>query len=412
MTDTLDAIKEARLSGRYGDAVQLIAKAAAERNGQVSSLLGDQYGLILMAQKQWGDALNLYTLLLKQCEANGFGPQPNIWRNIAECCEGMRQYTDAKEAYRQAIDCSQGHEDESRFYIGYGSNVYRTGGDGEPWYREALTRKCTTPEATMQRGYLKLTLGQYGWQDIESRRMLKGFRDSVHVHTGGLELPPAWDGESKGTILVYGDQGAGDAIFFARYLSRLRNPYHLVVGRPLRKLLDGWDSPPRCDVSAPLTSLPFLTGTLDPIPPHCPKPWVKPKNAKPRVGVCWYGSSDYANDHDRSSPIDPRPLLTSYKWDLHSLQQGVDFHSPDYAWNANYLRLLDVVVTVDTSVAHLAGTLGVPTVLLAQTQPFWVWGLKAGSTPYYPSVRIVHRPSANEWVEGWAAAKATIREML
>jgi hypothetical protein len=330
----------------------------------------------------------------------------------------MGEYEAAKAAFQSCIEAhnTKPQNDACRGHFGYGSQLFRLGdpANAEQFWRDGLTKDCQSADATMQRGFVKLALGMAdGWADMEPRRTHSSFAASLRGHgVDPKKLEPDWDGEAEGTVRVYGDQGAGDAILFSRWLRYIPNQYYLHVGEPLRRLLDGYAQPPRCDWSVPLSSLPLLLRAHEPFPPNYAGPWARPKNAKPRIGVCWKGSSAYLNDKDRSCPYDPRPHLTDYRWDLYSLQQGTDFDSPDYQWNANYLRTLDAVITVDTSTSHLAATLGVPTILIAQSQPFWYTGISGGSTPWYPSVQIVRRRDVNDWHSAWQQAKALIRGML
>lgn len=410
----IDAIKAARKDGRLADAMQLIVAEANERNGQVSSLLSDQWALTMMQGRHFAPARDVYLLL-----ANKFPDQPNVWRNIGECSEGLGEYEAAKTAYRKAVECFQATPgpDSARAWFGFGSQLFRLGESdlAVSWWRDGLAQDCSSPDAIFQRGHVKLTLGDpTGWQDLAQHTAVQGYAAAVRGHTGKSpeDLPPAWDGKAEGMLLVYGDQGAGDAILFSRYLPQLANPYYLVVGQPLRALLDGWTQPPTCDWSVPLTSLPRLLHTTEPVPPQAFHAWRRPRNRTPRVGVCWKGSPVYLNDWDRSCPFDPRPQLADPRWEIYSLQQGIDFHSPDYRWNADYLNNLDAVVTVDTSTAHLAGMMGVPTILLAQSQPFWCWGFEGESSPWYPSVTIVRRATVEAWPDALDRAKRHIETML
>lgn len=368
----------------------------------------------LLAARKFREARDAYLLLAADLPHGAL-----FWFHVARCSEVLGEYDAAKASYQQAIDAHRQHDqpDPARSYFGYGSCLFRLGNPtgALEWWRDGLTQRCDTPGAITERSQILLTLGEYerGWQDFEARRTLPTYHASVKGHgVTPKRLEPEWDGKAEGPVRVYADQGAGDAILFSRWLEQMPTSHYLQAGPPLRKLLNGFAAPPRCEWAIPLSSLPLILRAPHPIPPHCPSPWARPKNPKPRVGICWQGSNAYLNDRDRSCPVDPRPQLASSSWDLYSLQQGIDFHSPDYAWNADYLRLLDLVITVDTSTAHLAGTMGVPTILIAQAQPFWCWGIDQKRSPWYPSVRIVRRNTVHDWESAWAKAKDLIPEML
>lgn len=412
------AIQSARLAGDYPEAQRLIFAEVEKREGNISSGLADQLALLQMQVGAYREARDILLMLVAK-----FPDSAGTWRAIGECSERLGEYAEARDAFQSAIEShnARPQPDAAKAYFGYGSQLFRLGNPdtAEQWWRDGLSQPCDTPGAKMQRGHVALTFGDAsGWADTEERVHTEGHASNVRGH--GLDpdrLPPAWDGKADGRVMVYGDQGAGDAIFFARYLPQITylrgNDYAVKVGGVLRSLLDGWDTPPRCEWSCGLSSLPFLLDLPEPVEPSLPlPPWTKPRNAKPRVGVCWYGAKAYENDLDRSCPFDPRPLLTSPEWDLHSLQQGIDFESPDYRWNAGYLRHFDAVLTVDSSTVHLAGSMGVPTILMAQSKPFWLWGTRSAATPHYPSVHIVRRKTVFEWEDAWARAKAILEEML
>lgn len=415
MSEALQAIQDARKAGDFPTAQRLILAEAQRNGGKVSSLLGDQLALLHMASGHYAEARDLFLLI-----AAKFPDQPALWRNIGECSEVLGEYEVARHAFRQCIEAHHGRpdvKDAARGYFGMGSVLYRLGDPvgGESWWRDGLERACDSADAIFQRAAVRLTLGEYeqGWQDFEARRTMQGFRSSVRGHgQDPTRLPPDWDGVSDGRVLVYADQGAGDALLFSRWLRFMPCDYVLAVGAPLRRILDGFAVPPRCTHSAPLSSLPRLLAQPGPIPPHHGAAWKAPRNSKPRIGVCWKGATSYKNDRDRSCPADFRPALADPRWELVSLQQGEGAQFRDYQENAEFLNTLDAVVSVDTSTVHLAGMLNVPTVLIAQAQPFWCWGVRGETSSWYPSVRIVRRRHVWAWPDALAQAKDTLSRIL
>lgn len=276
----------------------------------------------------------------------------------------------------------------------------------------------------------------HGW-DLYDSRFTKGSRP---VERQVLDQPQ-WTGEDIAgkTILVHSEQGLGDTIQFVRYVPLLaaRGARVLVDASatlvPLLVGLDGaaaviatGDAVPRFDVHSPLPSLPKAFGTdIDSIPaapaylksdPEKLKLWADRLGARslPRVGLVWSGSTIHLNDRNRSLPL---ASLTPY------LPDGIDYISlqkelrpsdaaalaarpdirfvgddlADFADTAALADLIDVVVSVDTSVVHLAGALGRPTYVLLPFSPDWRWMLGRSDSPWYPSLRLYRQASLGDW---------------
>jgi hypothetical protein len=199
---------------------------------------------------------------------------------------------------------------------------------------------------------------------------------------------PQWRGEPVAgkRVLVWGEQGAGDTIQFARYIRRLRERGAVVwlsCYQQLRRLLvplvegDGENATEGFDYHAPVMSLPLALGDIEPI-------WDGPyitadddndvhqefaRDARLRVGLCWKGNPFYNNDRNRSIPVESFEALRMDGVVFYSLQHGEQSlpwmvnlinDCRDYADTAALIANLDLVITVDTSVAHLAGAMGKP----------------------------------------------------
>jgi tetratricopeptide (TPR) repeat protein len=418
---TFDAIKSARQSGNYPEAQRLIYAEIQRNAGKVSSGLADQLALLHMAAYNWSEARDLFLLI-----AARFPDNARVWRNIGQCSEIMGDYDTARDAFRESVQCFQAKPgpDSARAWFGLGAQLFRLGMPeiGEAWWREGLTKDATSSDAIYQRAQVKLALGMYeeGWQDFEARKQLRGYNDGI-VARGGLPNLPEWDGKSRGLVRCVMSQGAGDVVMLSRYLPLIEQasgyPPMIHGGKPLQPWLDAsfdLSDNAACDPHdfvAHLDSMPLLLRRPEPIPPHCTNPWRRPRNPLPRIGICWKGSPKHLNDKDRSSPGDPRPLLASEKWELVSLQHGHDFAPKDYQETAELMRTLDAVVTVDTSVVHVAGTLGVPTICIPPSCPEWRWGIRGETTPWYPSVTMVRRTRHDAWGEAWSRAKRKLEEM-
>jgi hypothetical protein len=260
---------------------------------------------------------------------------------------------------------------------------------------------------------------------------------------------PMWQGDEPvdgKIILVQFDQGFGDTIQFARYLPMLAARgarVLLVIEDALYPLLSGMPGVSECfprsaannlppfDMHCPMMRLPLAFGTrLDTIPakiPYLPAPasdrvrvWqdrledqLGPHD-RLRVGLVWSGSLGHKNDHNRSSSLrafsamldldaafvslqkDPRPddkLVLAERGEVVDLTA----HLTDFMETAALISCLDLVITVDTSVAHLAGALGCPTWILLPYLPDWRWLLDRDDSPWYPTVRLFRQQESRDY---------------
>jgi tetratricopeptide (TPR) repeat protein len=256
---------------------------------------------------------------------------------------------------------------------------------------------------------------------------------------------PMWLGEEDiagKTILIAADEGFGDTIQFVRYVPMLAERgarVILVVQDALYDLLSGLSGVTQCvrksavstlpafEFHCPVSSLPLAFGTrLDTIPsttPYLPSParsrvqaWedrLGPRT-RLRVGLAWSGSPNQTNDHNRSTSLrtlsrilevdatfvslqkDPRPK------DAATLRERGDIIDltadlTDFAETAALVSCLDLMITVDTSVAHLAGALGCPTWILQPYTPAYRWLLDRDDNPWYPNVRLFRQTETREY---------------
>jgi hypothetical protein len=192
------------------------------------------------------------------------------------------------------------------------------------------------------------------------------------------------------------------------------------------EIIGGADQPPAFDYHCPLLSLPLgLGATLETLAaperylashPAARARWRErlPATAKPRIGLVWSGAAGFKKDHNRSLTLNEvRPLL-SIDADWICLQKDhrptdtaalaecdqlrrCDLDLGDFADTAALIDLLDLVVTADTSVAHLAGALGRPVWILLPHSPDWRWLLDRDDSPWYPSARLFRQPAPGDW---------------
>jgi len=279
------------------------------------------------------------------------------------------------------------------------------------------------------------------WRHFKARQHLT----ELSVNAGGFGKP-FWKGGAIGgaTLLVYSERGFGDTIQFSRFLPQAGQMSGarvlLAVHRPLARLMDGvpgadavvlQDAPlPAFDYVAPITELPVIL-EIDPssLPPPARVnvgPGPAPELGRPgfKIGLVWAGSPEHAADAERS--VAPRLLdeladvqgAEDIAW--YGLQVPPSAEPPglpgfldmsprigDFMDTAQIVGQMDLVVTVDTSMAHLAGTLGVPAVVLLAHLPEWRWGL-GDATPWYPSVKLIRQPAPRDWSGAVAALKREI----
>ncbi len=253
---------------------------------------------------------------------------------------------------------------------------------------------------------------------------------------------PLWIGQEDiagRTILLHAEQGLGDTIQFSRYAARvaaagarviLEVPgalKPLLLSRPgIDEVLARGEPLPDFEVHCPLLSLPLAFGTrLHTIPtadpyitasPGTVSAWgerLGPKTA-PRIGLVWSGRPTHTNDHNRSIALSAlRPLLKpgfsyfSLQKEVRAEDQAALQEMPairhfgdelqDFSDTAALTSLLDMVISVDTSVAHLAGAMGMPTWILLPEPPDWRWLLDRDDSPWYPTVRLFRRSLFCDW---------------
>jgi len=266
-----------------------------------------------------------------------------------------------------------------------------------------------------------------GFAEYEWRKRHDRFRQDF------VDLPgPVWTGDDPAgrTILVHAEQGFGDTIQFARYLPLiaarggrvvlacdarlvpLLDTLPGVAAIPVGGALPPYDawidqmSLPRVFATRP-TTIPSAGGYLAPDPVRVATWWAALPTGR-KVGVAWAGNPGHSNDRRRSLPPDMlAALLAAPGVQFVSLQPGPradDAALPDpsarltdYADTAALIAILDLVVTVDTSVAHLAGALGVPCWVLLPFAPDWRWRLGCLDSLWYASIRLVRQPAPGAW---------------
>ncbi len=303
-------------------------------------------------------------------------------------------------------------------------------------YEQALLVNPKSIEAHFNLGILHLLHGDFekGWREYEWRLQ---FPEEI----SRSPKQPLWQGENfQGrSLLVHAEQGYGDAIQWIRFLPMVKargGKVLLQCQKALGRLfatVPGIDelhlageALPHFDLQIPIGSLPSIfRSNEETLPRYLSYLSAEKSNQKHwkqrlgdasdalRVGICWQGNSGHAQDSMRSIPLQELTPLASQpnvEWfSLQKLTPGSDLSaSPipmknyqdqwaDFADTAAMIEELDLVISVDTSVAHLAGALGKRTWILLPHSPEWRWMIDRDDSPWYPSAKLFRQPSAGDW---------------
>jgi tetratricopeptide (TPR) repeat protein len=312
-------------------------------------------------------------------------------------------------------------------------------------YRRALSLRPDLAVAHWNLGCALLQLGDFanGWREVEWRWRWPGFRAPRRNFS-----QPQWKGEPLDgkRILLHAEQGFGDAIQFVRYApmvakrgGRVILECHAELLRLFSNGIEGVEqivpfsaTPPAFDVHCPLLSIPLAVGTtLATIPAEVPYLKCDPELAarwkekigdeqKMKVGVVWAGRPTHDNDRNRSMPAAALPPLQELKEvRFYSLQKGAPNAPPfmtdltadirDFADTAALIVNLDLVISVDTSVAHLAGALGRNVWTLLPVRPEWRWLLDREDSPWYPTMKLFRQTRRGEWTDVIGRVVATLQ---
>ncbi|ALG75516.1 hypothetical protein VY88_28315 [Azospirillum thiophilum] len=309
-------------------------------------------------------------------------------------------------------------------------------------FRRAIAIEPASPDARRNLGMALLVAGRFeeGWCEYEWRLRCKD------APTHAAMPKPRWTGEPLDgrRILMHGEQGLGDALQFCRYVPLVAaRGGRVILGLPaaLERVMAGLPGVERfvsgqfptdaVDLHLSMLSLGEVFGTqMDTIPHRVPYLTAEPDLAARwgerlkalekdggglKVGIVWAGSPTHGNDRNRSIGLAPFARLASIPGvSLVSIQKGPtegqaanppggfpllnlspDIH--DFADTAAIMAGLDLVVCVDTSVAHLAGALGVPVWVMVPFAPDWRWMLDRDDSPWYPTMRLFRQERPGSW---------------
>jgi FKBP-type peptidyl-prolyl cis-trans isomerase 2 len=350
-----------------------------------------------------------------------------------------------KGKFDEALSCFQRvlqlKPDHAGAYYSLGNTLVAKGqfNDAMQSYKKAIEINPGHADAQWSLGLINLRLGNFeeGWKGYEWRWELKDVMPKRDFSQ------PLWDGHdiSGRTILLHAEQGFGDTLQFIRYAPLVAQRGAKIVVECQKELVsllkdtDGvsrviarGEELPDFEVHCPLLSLPLVFGTkLKTIPAKIPyvntdpalvRKWrskIEQDKSAVKVGLVWAGNPKLKFGHSRSCPIGTFSKLAQ-RSDVvfYSLQKGeaegqaknppegiklIDTSEEihDFSDTAAIIKNLDLVISIDTSAAHLAGSLGKPVWVLLPFVPDWRWMTTREDSPWYPTMRLFRQPAAGDW---------------
>jgi len=356
---------------------------------------------------------------------------PEVHTNLGNALREQGRWEPAISHYQQALALNPNYLDA---HNNLGVVLLE---QGQPqaaitYYQQPLTLNSNSPNARYNLSIALLTSGdfcrgftEYEWRWQKQNNPARPFSQ------------PLWDGSSlEGkTILLHGEQGLGDQIQFIRYVPLVAQSQGRIVVEcapslvrlfstvaGISQLVARGEALPAFDVHAPLISLPRLLGTtLETVPAQIP--YLHPTTSMPlrldppsihlKVGIVWAGNPLFKGNYKRFCSLDYFLKLDIPNIAFYSLQTGPQVEEltklpqapmqnlsnqlSDFADTACVLAQLDLTISVDTAVAHLAGALGKPVWVLLPFAPDWRWMLKREDSPWYPTMRLFRQSQAGDW---------------
>ena len=353
--------------------------------------------------------------------------------NLAMTLQARGRFDEAIVEYRRTLK-SDPKYNAAQINIGVALRDAGRSGEAIAHYRNLPSDHPDLDEASWNLGITLLRLGelQEGFAATEARRRIPRLQCDRTFNR------PQWQGEDLAgrTILLHYEQGFGDVIHFIRYVPLVhdRGGRVIVLCQPelkrlfqnqlqIEQVIAEGESLPAFDVHCPLLTLPLIfRTTLESIPRNVPylktdpsltAKWAARLGAlRPArtIGIAWAGNPRHANDRQRSIPpelLEPLVQVPGVRWV--SLQKPrpatlpnlnlLDFTDElsDFADTAGLVSNLDLVISVDSAVAHLAGALGKPVSTLLPYIPDWRWMVDRTDSPWYPTMRIFRQPKFSDW---------------
>ena len=423
-----------QVADRHAEAVALFEQCLERAPNHMQSLHGAALSLAKLGENE--RALQCFERLIAR--------QPQLAEahyNKGNLLGTMGRYDEELAAYRQAIALKPNFV---RAYVNIGvalRDLHRFD-DALLQFKKALSIDPNDAGARTNRAQTNLLLGEFehGWREYEWR-----WRDGTGSH--GFDAATLWTGAQAiagKTVFVHHEQGFGDTLQFLRFTDRLTAASARVVLRvqdALLPLLRGYPgveevigenaSVPPFDYHCPTLSLAFAlkvraAGLGAALPYLSPDPasvaqWSHLFDGagarRPRVGIVWSGNRVHVNDRNRSMRLEQLAALFDTQAAFVSLQKDLRDHDRErftslvqrgtlldvagrldtFADTAGLIAQLDLVISVDTAVAHLAGTLGKPVWIALPFTPDWRWQLKRNDSPWYPGARLFRQTRRGDW---------------
>jgi Flp pilus assembly protein TadD len=413
-------------SGQPNPALQALTRAVELAPAWPAPLIN--LAMVLERLDQYADAIDVRKRAMVLNPGDG-----ECLSDLAISEERLGRIDDAIQSRRLYIDLTP---EDAHAKADLGRLLTEAGLDDEAarWFDQALALAPEEPRIHFNKGLFLLRKGVFaeGWAEHEWRLKFASLTGLFPAYP-----QPYWDGSDLAgkTIFLHGEQGWGDTIQCARYVPQVAAmTARVVLGvrEPLARLLSDLpgvdqlitdpDDLPDFDVRCSLLSLPHFFGADETTLPANVSYLKGPGNLVPKVtsghldvGLVWGGSPTHKNDHNRSMDLaDLKPLLNVEGCIFHSLQ--VDGRRQDIAHaglqelvldtgatledladTADAITGLDLVITVDTAVAHLAGALGKPVWILLAEPSDWRWLRDREDSPWYPTARLFRQKRRGDW---------------
>jgi cytochrome c-type biogenesis protein CcmH/NrfG len=439
------------VSRRLGDLEQSVSayrNAIEIRTDQAEIRL--ELGNCYFMQNRLDDAVDCYQQAIRLRPS-----YPQAFTNLGSIYQERGQLERAISHHQQALRLDPSLID-ANYNLGNAFKELGHNASAAASFRIALQLNPDFAQAHLNLGLTLLLMGQLeeGWPHYEWRFRCGQPKPRVFDK-------PRWYGAPQPgkTLLVYTEQGYGDILMFSRYLLQLRSQSGMQVVlecppamKPILSRLPGIDrivshgsELPEFDFEVPLLSLPgCYQTTLGTIPsvqtylsadPSLHEKWRHILGSRPefKIGIAWQGDPTYRWDHLRSVPL--RFFAKIAKLDgvqIYSLQKGhgtnqigenselftvnelggrVDVEHGAFMDSAAIMKHLDLVISPDTAIVHLAGALGVPTWLALPTVPHWPWMMDREDSPWYASMRLFRQKKAGQWDEVFERMAIELRNL-
>jgi Flp pilus assembly protein TadD len=439
----------AELHYKLGVALQLCGDPAAAESYRAAIARNPQHarahnnlGSLLHGSGALDQAIDNYAKALT-LEPNLADAARNLgiaWLERGDALFGLGRLEDAAAAYRQAAERGPGSEYAATAWLNLGT-VLGLAGDPEAaeYSRRAVELRPDSAEMHYYHALQLIRVGEYAeaWPEYEWRRRMPG-----HGPDARLAELPQWDGRELGgaTIVLYAEQGLGDAIQFARFAPLVaarggrvllycsHKIARLLARTPgIAEVVDDSQPVPRASAYCSLLSLGgFFANSPESIPaapyafadPAATAHWRQrlSTGASLHVGLCWATDSPSPTAESRSVPFEALTPLAGVRGAVfYSLQRGraaaqaatppagmhivdVSLELRDFADDAALISALDIVVTNDTATGHLAGALGKPVCSLLPFPPDWRWMTGRDDSPWYPTLRLFRQGRDRRWL--------------